>query len=499
MPQVSRSDLLRDVAIGTAGTTGDGFLWRLAGLLGAAFAPVTVLLSEIVDDGLRVLAGWPAGALPTGGTRPSGDDALPDRVVFACWSTSGARVGVLELVPGGPFALSDDETQALEVFASWIGEAIEWRTTHAELRARELELVASRAQVVAATDEARRRVGRDLHDGLQQRVLALKMLVGAVAESLGDAADPRTASLLADAVEEAEEVGDELRQLARGLHPGELAQRGLEGAFQRLARRSAAPLEVRSLPDRRPPAPVELTVYYLVSEALANSARHAGGARVIVDVALDPRTLTVTAADSGPGGAAIDASGTGLRGLHDRVTALGGTLHVASPSGGGTTLTAEIPLAPFRDAREPFMEFGHADDGGAGAETIRRILAGKRRLAISLAREWDLEGGPPRIGRRLAVRDHLGHRHASVRVTRVAVMPLTLVDAEIAAEAAGEPVDVAQWRAALVRDYDAARGDMAALLGDPDWRMEEDAPMVVIWFEVEPAGSPPAPAAVPAG
>ncbi len=529
MPGASRPDLLRDVAIGTAGTTGDGFLWTLVGLLGPAYGPGVVLLSEIVHDGLRALACWPAGELPAGETYPLGltpgpriaaegtfslaegaSAAFPDDPFlgprafagyagFACRSTTGEVVGVLELMSTGRLELGPDEQQALRIFSSWVGEEIERRSVRADLRARELELVASRAQVVAATDEARRRVGRDLHDGLQQRVLALKMLVGAVAESLGETAAPETASLLADAVDEAAAVGEELRSLARGLHPGELARRGLAGALEHLARRSAAPLEIRALPDRRPPAPVELTVYYLVSEALANSVRHAGAAPVSVEVTLDPLALTVVVADSGPGGADVSDGGSGLRGLQDRVTALGGTLVIGSPPGRGTTLTATIPLAPFRDAREPFIEFGHAGDGGAGAEKIRRILTGERRLAVSLEKEWELEGGPPRLGQSLAVRDHTGRRHAAVRVTRVAVMPLSLVDAEIAAEAAGHPVDVAAWRAELVRDYDATRGDLAVLFGEPDWRMEEDAPMVVIWFQVEAGGSPSAPDAAPAG
>ena len=195
------------------------------------------------------------------------------------------------------------------------------------------------------------------------------------------------------------------RELARGLHPAGLAEYGLEPTLAALAGRSPMALEVTALPDRRLPEVVEVSIYYLVSEALSNAVKYAGATRVRVAVVQGADHVLAEVADDGAGGA-DPAAGSGLAGLAGRIEALGGTLAVDSPAGEGTTLRARIPLAPWRTAREPFLEFGHADDGGAGAELIAKVLAGEKTASISLAREWELEGGTPKIGQRLPVIDH---------------------------------------------------------------------------------------------
>ena len=140
--------------------------------------------------------------------------------------------------------------------------------------------------------------------------------------------------------------------------------------------------------------------------------------------------LLVAVHDDGRGGAQ-ESAGTGLAGLADRVTAVGGTLRVDSPPGAGTRLEATIPLAPWRTAREPFLEFGHEDDGGLGDSLLEMVLDGRKTVSVALAREWDLEGGPPRPGQRIPVLDAAGTRRAIVEVVRVTVVPFADVDADV--------------------------------------------------------------------
>ena len=174
---------------------------------------------------------------------------------------------------------------------------------------------------------------------------------------------------------------------------------------------------------------VEATVWFLVSEALSNALKHADATDLRVDIVQHGRTLVVEVVDDGTGGARAD-EGTGLLGLQARVESLGGRLLIDSPPGDGTRLAATIPLAPWRTARDPFLEFGHAGDGGRGRTKIEEVLSGARTRAVSLAREWELEGGPPRIGQRLPVFDHTGRKYGIVEVVRVALVPFGDVDPE---------------------------------------------------------------------
>jgi signal transduction histidine kinase len=188
---------------------------------------------------------------------------------------------------------------------------------------------------VQAGDAERRRLERNLHDGAQQRLVSLALLLRMAAKRHPEDADLMTAG------EELAHALQELRELARGIHPAVLTERGLEPAVRALADRASVPVELSVTIDGRLPDPVEAAAYYVVAEALANIHKHAGARRVQVTVTADDRQLGVVVVDDGVGGA--DKNGAGLRGLADRIQALDGRLTVESPRGGGTRLSAEIP------------------------------------------------------------------------------------------------------------------------------------------------------------
>jgi PAS domain S-box-containing protein len=210
-----------------------------------------------------------------------------------------------------------------------------------ELQARLEELAASRARIVTAGDVERRRLERNLHDGAQQRLVALSLSLRVALSQLGS--DPAAArATLAAAGDELALALAELRELARGLHPAVLTDRGLGAAIEMLAGRSPVPVEIADIPEERLPEPVEAAAYYLIAEALTNVAKYAHASAVRVRVAAGDASVVVEVSDDGLGGA-DPATGTGIRGLADRVEALGGSLEVTSPAGAGTSLRAEIP------------------------------------------------------------------------------------------------------------------------------------------------------------
>jgi signal transduction histidine kinase len=212
--------------------------------------------------------------------------------------------------------------------------------TQAQLRARVAALQASRDRAVDAAEDERRRIERDLHDGAQQRLVALAMDLGMAREKLRN--DPEAATGLVDAAhEEAKRALAELRDLARGIHPAVLADRGLDAAISALAARSPVPVGVEVATERLP-GPVESTAYFVVAEALTNTAKHARAGEVTVRIARHDNLLVVEVADDGVGGA-DPAGGSGLRGLADRVAAIDGRLTVTSPKGGPTVVRAELP------------------------------------------------------------------------------------------------------------------------------------------------------------
>ena len=211
-----------------------------------------------------------------------------------------------------------------------------------ELRERIEGLRDASARILEAADAERRRIERDLHDGAQQRLVSLSVLLG-VAESKV-ASDPQAAAeLLAQAREEAHSAVNELRELARGLHPALLSDRGLRPALEALAARAPMEVEVTGVPLERLPPAVEATAYFIAAEGLTNVMRYAGASKASVWVMLERGRLRLEIHDDGVGGA-DPAAGTGLRGLRDRVSALDGRFEVYSPHGGGTTLIAELPL-----------------------------------------------------------------------------------------------------------------------------------------------------------
>jgi signal transduction histidine kinase len=213
----------------------------------------------------------------------------------------------------------------------------------AELQARLDDLRDSRARIVQAGDAARRKLERDLHDGAQQRLVGLALDLRLAREKLDD--DPETAAaMLVDASAELARATEELRELARGIHPAVLSDRGLAAAVESLAKRAPLPVQIDASVEGRLPEPVEAAAYFVVSEALTNVVRHSGADRAEVGITRDNGRLLVEVRDDGAGGA--DAAGSGLRGLADRVAALDGSLQVDDPAGGGTVVRADIPLGP---------------------------------------------------------------------------------------------------------------------------------------------------------
>jgi signal transduction histidine kinase len=221
--------------------------------------------------------------------------------------------------------------------------ALENERLQAELRVQLAELRASRARIVTAGDEERRRLERDLHDGAQQRLLSLGPALQLVRAELEPDTNGATA-LLTVAESELAAALDELRQLAHGIHPAVLTEQGLGPALRTLAERSPLPVEIERVPDERLPAAIEAAAYFVVSEALANAVKHSHATSMSAVVASGGGSLVVEVDDDGIGGAAT-RPGSGLAGLEDRVQALDGQLTLSSPAGSGTRLRAELPYA----------------------------------------------------------------------------------------------------------------------------------------------------------
>jgi signal transduction histidine kinase len=264
---------------------------------------------------------------------PHDDD--PDRAVSVL-EQGGEPVAALVYDP----SLLDDEA-FVNAAAAAARLALENARLQAELRAQLVAVRASRARIVEAGDTERRRLERDLHDGAQQRLLGIRLALQLARNHAGDSREVE--ELLSEAEHELEGTLEELRALARGIHPVVLTDEGLASALETLARRSSVPVEIESLPTARFPAQVEAAAYFVASEALANVAKHARASHVDLAVARHDGRVVIDIADDGVGGA--DPRGHGLVGLLDRVEALDGKLQIESPDGGGTRLHAEIPCA----------------------------------------------------------------------------------------------------------------------------------------------------------
>ena len=239
-----------------------------------------------------------------------------------------------------------DEPALLASATAMARLALENESLQAEVRSQLVQLRSTTARLVVAGQDARRQIERDLHDGAQQRLLALSLTLGRARARTGPDADAEMRAMLDDAAAELQQTITELRDLARGIHPMLLTQEGLASALRALADRATLPVTVSS-PDRRYPETVETTAYYFVSEALTNAARHSEASQVRVELVDGDDVLTVRVSDDGVGGADLDhgGAGSGLTGMRDRVVAAGGSLHVSSPRGRGTTLVARLPCA----------------------------------------------------------------------------------------------------------------------------------------------------------
>jgi signal transduction histidine kinase len=235
-----------------------------------------------------------------------------------------------------------DEPELLDAVGAAAGIAIENGRLHVELRARLEELRGSRSRIIEAGQKERQRLERNLHDGAQQRLIALSLELSLLEQELGP--DAAAGLRLAQARGEIATSLGELREVARGLHPAVVTGHGLAVALEQLTARAPVPVRLTIAIEERLPEQVEVAAYYLVSESLANVAKHAGASSVSVDVSRTDGQAVIEVTDDGIGGADTEG-GSGLRGLADRVEALGGSLRVWSPRGGGTRVRAEIPCA----------------------------------------------------------------------------------------------------------------------------------------------------------
>jgi signal transduction histidine kinase len=265
--------------------------------------------------------------------KPAIDMGLESYLAICLRASDGKHLGHMAVMDAGRMEAGDDDVAAMRIFASRAAAEMERRHQAAALRR-------SRARVIEAADAERWRVGRNLHDGAQQRLLAVANLLKVAQRNLDR--DNEAADVLRLACDELGEAQAELRDLARGLHPVALSERGLRSALESLTVSCEMPVtlevEADGLPDD-----VELAAYFIVSESLTNARKYAEAKTVRIRVAPVAEGLLVEIADDGSGGA-DPASGTGLRGLADRIDSLGGRLEIDSEPGAGTRVSARLPV-----------------------------------------------------------------------------------------------------------------------------------------------------------
>jgi signal transduction histidine kinase len=295
-------------------------VWAASG--GGSFWPIWVWL----PTGLAVASAWWAGAATSGYARQAGEAVLVSLFLVGVWAAGGRG----SFWPVWPIA----------VIALVFG--LEAVTRRKKDEARVEELTHSRAGAVEAAESQLRRIERDLHDGAQARLVALGMNIGMAEQQL--AKDPEKAQEhLAEARAAAAAALQELRDLARGIHPPILADRGLDAAIRALTAHAGVPVSVDVELAARPPETVETAAYFVAAEGLANALKHARASRIDIDVHEREDAIVVRVLDDGSGGAAED--GGGLHGLRQRIEALDGSLRIASPEGGPTVIEAVLPCA----------------------------------------------------------------------------------------------------------------------------------------------------------
>ena len=303
----------------------------------------TVNLSRNRDGFGEVVAAWSAGrTVPVDSIRST---------VSAPVLVDGELWGALAVGTDSSEPLPVDTEHRLARFTELIVTAISNASARSELRA-------SRARIVAAGDEARKRIERNLHDGIQQRLIAVGFDIQALRAKIPDDLTA-TREAIDAVVAELDETLEAIRELSRGLHPSLLSRGGLRASLRSLARRSPLPVELTVDVDPRPPEPIEVGTYFAVSEALANVVRHAQASAVTVTVTRRAENLRAVVVDDGVGGAAPREGCTGLLGIADRVETLGGRLSLVSPPGAGTSLTIDLPIVAET------MTGGPATRGGA--------------------------------------------------------------------------------------------------------------------------------------
>jgi PAS domain S-box-containing protein len=365
---VARTELLARVRAGRRTAQLRASEARLRALManvpGAIYrcAPDRDWTMELISDEIERLSGYPPGDFIGSAVRTFASVIHPDdrqRVENAVFEACAA---------GRPYVLEyrirradGDERWVLERGQlvhgtngrTWLDGAIfdisarrqaeeERRRREAE-QARVAELQASRARIIEAADAARRRIERDLHDGAQQRFVAVALRLRLLASQLESNA-PDLAPLLQDPLDELQHAIDDLRELARGIHPALLSERGLVRAVEALLSRMPMAVKLRAAPEERLPRPVEVAFYYLIAESLTNACKHARATLVSVEIGHAQGRAWVQVTDDGVGGATA-TEGSGLCQLGDRVAALDGTLTVRSPPGDGTTVRAEVACA----------------------------------------------------------------------------------------------------------------------------------------------------------
>jgi signal transduction histidine kinase len=266
--------------------------------------------------------------------QPAIDMGLESYLAVCLRAADGTHLGHVAVMDARPMEAGDDDVAAMRIFASRAAAELERRHQAAALRR-------SRARVIDAADAERRRVGRDLHDGAQQHLMAVDNLLKVAQRKLG--ANHEAAGVLRVAHDELGEAHAELRDLARGLHPVALSERGLVPALEGLTAGCDVPVRIEVQAEELAEH-LELAAYFIVSESLTNASKYAAASAVQVRVAREHGALLVEIADDGRGGA-DPAAGTGLYGLADRVDALGGRFEIDSPPGAGTRVSARVPLA----------------------------------------------------------------------------------------------------------------------------------------------------------
>lgn len=311
--------------LGSANPGGHGPLRALAylvlrapvGLLGGA---ILLLIGYGAVTGLALAGGWLLGREP---------DNIPPKPWIIAYVAVAGIVLLFLAVQGLAGVVALERRLARRCFGPSPLEVYERRIA---------QLSTSRADVIDAVNDERRRIERDLHDGVQQRLVGLAMLIGRARR----AADPdRAAELIRQAHEESQQALSDLREVAWRVYPTALDAEGLQAALETVAERSAVPVEIDYALTGRPGGAVETAAYFMVSEAVTNAAKHSGAGRVVVRVAARGTMIVVCVEDDGTGGA--DPGGGGLAGLTRRVAALDGSLVVHSPPGGPTVITAELP------------------------------------------------------------------------------------------------------------------------------------------------------------